>query len=267
MVVHPASHGISRVPRYSGSCSRSLSFAYQTFTVSGSLSMWVRLPIELLNAVRNPGEISLSGLASSPFARHYWGNLGWCLFLALLRCFSSGGSPHIPIWFSIWCMNMTPCGFLHSEICGSMLAYSSPQLIAVNHVLLRLPMPRHSPCALLRFTFRFRNVFRFCWFSFANYAKILFFRYLYRFLATCSYPTSISSHSWDFVDVVVLRNFLFLIVVSSFCITLAIQFSRYLTFSPNEFCENVKFALQTSSALYSEQISEENFFSSQIHLE
>ena len=50
-------------------------------------------------------------------------------------------------------MVVTPCGLLHSEICGSKLAYSSPQLIAVNHVLLRLPMPRHSPCALVRFTF------------------------------------------------------------------------------------------------------------------
>ena len=44
------------------------------------------------------------------------------------------------------------CGLLHSEICGSKLAYSSPQLIAVNHVLHRLPMPRHSPCAHIRFT-------------------------------------------------------------------------------------------------------------------
>ena len=52
--------------------------------------------------VRNPGDIATSGLASSAFARHYWRNLCWCLFLALLRCFSSGGSPHIPIWFSIW---------------------------------------------------------------------------------------------------------------------------------------------------------------------
>ena len=52
--------------------------------------------------VRNPGDIATSGLAFSDFARHYFRNLGWCLFLALLRCFSSGGSPHIPIWFSIW---------------------------------------------------------------------------------------------------------------------------------------------------------------------
>ena len=46
--------------------------------------------------VRTPVNKS-PGLASSAFARHYLRNLGWFLFLALLRCFSSGGSPHIPI--------------------------------------------------------------------------------------------------------------------------------------------------------------------------
>ena len=44
-------------------------------------------------------------------------------------------------------------GFPHSEIHGSMLAYSSPWLIAVNHVLLRLLVPRHSPCALISLIF------------------------------------------------------------------------------------------------------------------
>ena len=44
-------------------------------------------------------------------------------------------------------------GFPHSEICGSKLMCSSPQLIAACHVLHRLLMPRHSPCALLRLTF------------------------------------------------------------------------------------------------------------------
>ena len=34
-----------------------------------------------------------------------------------------------------------------------MLIYSSPQLIAVSHVLRRLLMPRHSPYALLRLNF------------------------------------------------------------------------------------------------------------------
>ena len=48
-----------------------------------------------------------------------------------------------------------PCGgFPHSEISGSMLICSSPKLIAACHVLHRLLMPRHSPCALISLTFR-----------------------------------------------------------------------------------------------------------------
>ena len=47
---------------------------------------------------------------------------------------------------------MTPAGLLHSEIHGSMPAYGSPWLIAVCCVLLRLPVPRHSPCALCSLT-------------------------------------------------------------------------------------------------------------------
>ena len=43
-------------------------------------------------------------------------------------------------------------GFPHSEICGSKLICSSPQLIAACHVLHRLLMPRHSPCALISLT-------------------------------------------------------------------------------------------------------------------
>ena len=44
-------------------------------------------------------------------------------------------------------------GFPHSEILGSKLMCSSPRLIAACHVLLRLLMPRHSPCALISLTF------------------------------------------------------------------------------------------------------------------
>ena len=44
--------------------------------------------------------------------------------------------------------------FPHSEISGSMLICSSPKLIAAYHVFHRLPVPRHSPCALVRLTFQ-----------------------------------------------------------------------------------------------------------------
>ena len=45
-------------------------------------------------------------------------------------------------------------GFPHSEISGSMDICSSPKLIAACHVLHRLLMPRHSPCALSSLTYR-----------------------------------------------------------------------------------------------------------------
>ena len=60
-------------------------------------------------------------------------------------------------------------GLLHSDICGSFRACRSPQLFAAYRVLLRLPMPRHSPCALFSLTFAYgissvgRNYAFFSW--------------------------------------------------------------------------------------------------------
>ena len=96
-MVPPSSHRISRVLRYFGYRSLCLFFVYRTLTFYGQPSHAVQLNVHILNAVQNPESIAAFGLASSAFARHYWRNLSWFLFLALLRCFSSGGSPHIPI--------------------------------------------------------------------------------------------------------------------------------------------------------------------------
>lgn len=69
----------------------------------------------------------------SHFARHYFGNLGWFLFLRLLRCFSSPRSLHMTYVFShgwpIW------VGFPHSDICGSKLICQLPAAFR------RLPRP------------------------------------------------------------------------------------------------------------------------------
>ena len=43
---------------------------------------------------------------------------------------------------------MTPAGFPHSDIHGSMPACGSPWLFAAYHVFLRRPVPWHPPCAL-----------------------------------------------------------------------------------------------------------------------
>ena len=56
--------------------------------------------------------------------------------------------------YFIQCTLMRYCrtGFPHSDIYGSMRMCRSPSLIAACHVLLRLLMPRHSPCALISLT-------------------------------------------------------------------------------------------------------------------
>ena len=64
--------------------------------------------------------------------------------------FQFPGFPCITYLIQLYIHGSSPCVFPHSEICGSKLICSSPQLIAACHVLRRLPMPRHSPCALSR---------------------------------------------------------------------------------------------------------------------
>ena len=52
-------------------------------------------------------------------------------------------------------IRITACGFPHSDISGSMDMCSSPELFAAYHVLLRLPVPRHPPDALLNLNVNF----------------------------------------------------------------------------------------------------------------
>ena len=58
--------------------------------------------------------------------------------------------PFANLWIQLTMHGSSPCGFPHSEIRGSKLISSSPRLIAGNHVLHRLSVPRHSPYALFR---------------------------------------------------------------------------------------------------------------------
>ena len=54
------------------------------------------------------------------------------------------------IQLCVHCMMTVVCtaGFPHSEISGSRVVCTSPELFAAYHVFLRLPVPRHPPCAL-----------------------------------------------------------------------------------------------------------------------
>ena len=66
--------------------------------------------------------------------------------------------PFRNLWIQLRMTDFCSAGFPHSEISGSMRMCRSPELIAACHVLLRLLMPRHSPCALLRLIYWFSRI-------------------------------------------------------------------------------------------------------------
>ena len=130
-------------------------------------------------------------------------------------------------------------GFPHSEIHGSRTAFVSPWLIVDRYVLRRLPMPRHSPCALISLTF-FRIM---CPFGFVNFTQ----------LKNCSFSTQ------QFV-----RYSLF---SRCFHFTLPV-FSFQSTFSIRVLCEFVQIRLSFASqsflfALRIDYLDEVGIFCSQ----
>ena len=77
--------------------SRSSLFVYRTLTFYGRLFHTLQLSSVWHGTVQNPSSVTTLGFASSTFARHYSQNLVWFLFLRVLRCFSSPGSPRQPM--------------------------------------------------------------------------------------------------------------------------------------------------------------------------
>ena len=89
---------ISRVPTYSGFRSLFQDFVYVSVTLFARPFQVFRLSIQILSRSPYPLSITTQGLGSSDFARHYFRNHCCFLFLRVLRCFSSPGSPCIPIY-------------------------------------------------------------------------------------------------------------------------------------------------------------------------
>ena len=97
-MVPPTSHKVPRVSWYFGSCSLPPDFAYGAFTLSGWLSQ-NHSAIRSTRLLQSVTPVCThTGLGSSHFARRYSGNRCFFLFLRVLRCFSSPGSLHTPMY-------------------------------------------------------------------------------------------------------------------------------------------------------------------------
>ena len=102
----------------------------------------------LLRTLQPPLHRNATGLGCSDFARHYFRNRDFFLFLQVLRWFTSLGSLVPTYVLSGPYDGFTVAGFPIrrspdiTPVCGF------PELIAADHVLHRLFLPRHPPCAL-----------------------------------------------------------------------------------------------------------------------
>ena len=146
------SHKVSRVSWYSGSCHACLPFVYGAFTLSGWLSQNHSTRLTRQSCSPNPGVHALRfGLfrVRSPLLTesHVVFSSSGYLDVSVHRV------PFHTLWIGVWMTGVLRAGFPHSDICGSKIICISPQLFAAYHVFLRLLVPRHPPCALIRLTF------------------------------------------------------------------------------------------------------------------
>ena len=124
----PADSGrISRVPPYLGNPLTQVDVSLTGLSPSlAGLSRPVQLRLPGLPRPHYPAGLTSDGLASSAFARHYSRNHSCFLFLRVLRCFTSPGSPLAPM-DSVQDTDPKVGGFPHSEMPGSQLVCQLPE--------------------------------------------------------------------------------------------------------------------------------------------
>jgi hypothetical protein len=135
-----------------------IAFVYAPVTLYGSpfqrIRLTTRLVTLLLQVLQPPRHRNATGLGCSDFARHYFRNRGFFLFLQVLRWFTSLSSLDPAYEFSGSYMRFAHVGFPIRKSSDITPVCGSPKLIAACHVLHRLYLPRHPPCALSSLTIK-----------------------------------------------------------------------------------------------------------------
>ena len=139
-----------------------------TLTRSGLTSHSVQLTFQVHVTVRTP-EVLLLLVWPLPLSLATTRRISFDFSSSAYLDVSVQRVPFHTLWIHVWITGSSPAWFPNSEICGSKLICSSPQLIAACHVLRRLLMPRHSPYALLSLNFQFLSVL-YLKIAFANFA-------------------------------------------------------------------------------------------------
>ena len=151
------SRRVSRAPRYSGTRFESRSFSSTRLSRSMAplprgLRLTTGLVTLLLRALQPRRYRNIYGLGCCDFARHYFRNRGFFLFLQVLRWFTSLGLLDPTYVFSGSYLRFAQVGFPIRTSSDITPVCGFPKLIAACHVLHRLFLPRHPPCALSSLT-------------------------------------------------------------------------------------------------------------------
>ena len=148
---------VSRVSMYSGYRHVNSPFAYGAFTLSGRLSqnLSARIVESFMRSKPRNARISVWPLSISLAATQ---EIDVSFFSSPYLDVSVHRVPFRTLWIGVRMTGVFPAGFPHSEINGSRDICSSPSLIAACHVLHRLLVPRHPPCALSYLTSRMYSV-------------------------------------------------------------------------------------------------------------
>ena len=142
---------VPRVSMYSGSRLADSNFAYGAFTLSGWLSQ-NHSAIVIRSIVRSEPRDARIPVWALPVSLAATPGIDVSFFSSGYLDVSVHRVPLHTLWIGVWILEVCSSGFPHSDICGSMDICSSPQLFAAYHVFLRLLVPRHPPCALVRLT-------------------------------------------------------------------------------------------------------------------
>ena len=123
-------------------------------------------------------------------------------------------------------------GFPHSEILGSKPMCGSPRLIAACHVLRRLLMPRHSPCALYSLTLSKIHFWFYFWSRIMQASEFL------ANIVVCYPILKLKLHNLNHLPSLLLAlyiwNFLFLIVQFSRCSLSGLSWNQIQVFKSLE---------------------------------
>ena len=117
---------ISRVPTYSGFRSRVQNFVYRSFTFFASPFQMNSTIFPTARSRSLPQSHYGTGLGFSDFARHYSRNHCCFLFLRVLRCFSSPGSPHTAM-YSLYDIIVLPMMCFHIRISTDLSSFATPR--------------------------------------------------------------------------------------------------------------------------------------------